>query len=73
VNIDWYKKQIPKRVAQHNFIHNYEEIYEKQITLVNRIPIEKKKGRLSLSSKIDAKQPYFMLLNDFDMSNYFNI
>jgi SAM-dependent methyltransferase len=62
VNIDWYEKQIPKRVAPHNFIHNYEEIYKNipSITRVNRIPIEKKKGLLS--SKIDAKQSIFHAL-----------
>ncbi|MBV9179659.1 MAG: class I SAM-dependent methyltransferase [Nitrososphaeraceae archaeon] len=62
VNIDWYEKQIPKRVAPHNFIHIYEEIYKNipSITLVNRIPIEKKKGWLS--SKIDAKQSIFHAL-----------
>lgn len=62
VNIDWYEKQIPKRVAPHNFIHNYEEIYKNipSITLVNRIPIEKKKGLLSF--KIDVKQSIFHAL-----------
>src|SRR5437762_5651737 len=41
VNIDWYEEQTPKRVAPHNFIHNYEEIYKNipSITHVNRIPI----------------------------------
>jgi SAM-dependent methyltransferase len=64
VNIDWYEEQIPKRVAPHNFIHNYEEIYKNipSITHVNRIPIEKKKGLLSLSSKLDVKQSIFHAL-----------
>jgi ubiquinone/menaquinone biosynthesis C-methylase UbiE len=26
VNIDWYEEQTPRRVAPHNFIHNYEQI-----------------------------------------------
>jgi trans-aconitate methyltransferase len=62
VNIDWYEEQTPKRVAPHNFIHNYEEIYKNipSITRVIRIPIEKKKGLLS--SKIDAKQSIFHAL-----------
>ena len=49
VNIDWYEEQTPKRIAPHNFIHNYKEIYKNipSITHVNRIPIEKKKGLLS--------------------------
>ena len=61
VNIDWYEEQIPKRVAPHNFIHNYEEIYKNipSITHVNRIPIEKKKGLLF---KLDAKQSIFHAL-----------
>jgi SAM-dependent methyltransferase len=59
VNIDWYEEQTPKRVAPHNFIHNYEEIYKKipSITHVSRIPIEKKKGLLSF--KLETKQSIF--------------
>src|SRR5205823_4468691 len=58
VNIDWYEEQTPKRVAPHNFIHNYEQIYKNipSITHVNRIPIQKKKGLLF---KIDTKQSIF--------------
>ena len=58
VNIDWYEEKPPKRIAPHNFIHNYEEIYKNipSITHVNKIPIEKKKGLLF---KLDAKQSIF--------------
>jgi SAM-dependent methyltransferase len=58
VNIDWYEEQTPKKVAPHNFIHNYEEIYNNipLITHVNRIPIEKRKGLLF---KLDTKQSIF--------------
>jgi|SRR6188472_768856 len=61
VNIDWYEEKTPKRVAPHNFIHNYEEIYKNipSITHVNRIPIEKKKGLLF---KLDVKQSIFHAL-----------
>jgi SAM-dependent methyltransferase len=64
VNIDWYEEQTPKKAAPHNFIHNYEDIYKNipSITHVNRIPIEKKKGLLSLSSKLDVKQSIFHAL-----------
>lgn len=65
VNIDWYEEKTPKRIAPHNFIHNYEEIYKNipSITHVNRIPIEKKKGGLSLLSfKLDTKQSIFHAL-----------
>jgi SAM-dependent methyltransferase len=58
VNIDWYEERSPKRVAPHNFIHNYEQIYKNipSIADVNRIPIKKKKGLLF---KIDTKQSIF--------------
>ena len=60
VNIDWYEEQTPKKAAPHNFMHNYEEIYKNipSITHVNRVPIEKNKGLLSLF-KLDTKQSIF--------------
>jgi hypothetical protein len=57
VNIDWYEEHAPKKVAPHNFIHNYEAMYKNNpsITYVNRVPIEKGKGLF----KLDTKQSIF--------------
>ena len=64
VNIDWYDEQTPKKIGPYYFIHNYEVIYKNipSITHVNRIPIKKKRGLLSLSSKLDVKQSIFHAL-----------
>jgi SAM-dependent methyltransferase len=57
VNVDWYEERIPKKVAPHNFIHQYEKLYKSMpsIKQVNRIPIVKK----GLLSRLDTKQSIF--------------
>ena len=63
VNIDWYEKQTPKKVAPHNFIHQYEKIYKDlpSVVQVYRIPIVKKEKAFSLF-KLDTKQSIFHAL-----------
>jgi ubiquinone/menaquinone biosynthesis C-methylase UbiE len=60
VNIDWYEKKTPIKAAAHNFIYQYEKIYQDipSVMQVNRIPIVKK----GLLSKIDVKQSIFHAL-----------
>ena len=57
INIDWYEEKLPKNVAPHNFIHQYEKIYRQfqQVKGVIRIPITKK----GLLFKHDTKQSIF--------------
>jgi SAM-dependent methyltransferase len=57
INVDWYEEDEPKKVAPHNFIHQYEEIYASipSIKQVRRIPIVKK----GILSKLDTKQSIF--------------
>ena len=57
VNVDWYEEELPKKIAPHNFIHKYEEIYSNipSVKRVRRIPIVKK----GLLSKLDTKQSIF--------------
>jgi SAM-dependent methyltransferase len=57
INVDWYEDEEPKKVAPHNFIHRYEEIYSSIPTVrrVRRIPIVKK----GVLSKLDTKQSIF--------------
>jgi SAM-dependent methyltransferase len=57
VNIDWYEESTPKKVAPHNFMHEYERIYWDLPTVsqVVRIPIVRK----GLLSKLDTKQSIF--------------
>jgi SAM-dependent methyltransferase len=57
INVDWYEEEAPKKIAPHNFIHRYEEIYANipSVKRVRRIPIVKK-GKLS---KLDTKQSIF--------------
>ena len=57
VNIDWYEDVPPRKVAPHNFIHEYEKIYREipNVTQVIRTPIVKK----GLLSGIDTKQSIF--------------
>jgi SAM-dependent methyltransferase len=57
INVDWYEDEVPKKVAPHNFIHRYEEIYSRIPTVkrVRRIPILKK----GVLSKLDTKQSIF--------------
>ena len=60
VNIDWYEEKTPTKAAPHNFIYQYEKIYQDipSVMQVNRIPIVKK----GLLSKIDVKQSIFHAL-----------
>lgn len=57
INVDWYEDEVPKKVAPHNFIHRYEEIYSSIPTVkrVQRIPIVKK----GVLSKLNTKQSIF--------------
>ena len=57
ITVDWYEDEVPKKVAPHNFIHRYEEIYASIPTVkrVRRIPIVKK----GVLSKLDTKQSIF--------------
>jgi SAM-dependent methyltransferase len=57
INVDWYEEELPKKIAPHNFIHRYEEIYANipSVKRVNRIPIVKK----GMLSKLDTKQSIF--------------
>jgi SAM-dependent methyltransferase len=57
INVDWYEEEVPKKIAPHNFIHRYEEIYAKipSVKQVRRIPIIKK----GILSKLDTKQSIF--------------
>jgi SAM-dependent methyltransferase len=57
INVDWYEEEEPKKIAPHNFIHQYEEIYASipSIKQVQRIPIVKK----GILSKLDTKQSIF--------------
>ncbi len=60
VNIDWYEEKTPIKAAPHNFIYQYEKIYQDMpsVMQVNRVPIVKK----GLLSKIDVKQSIFHAL-----------
>jgi len=64
INVDWYEEDVPKKIAPHNFIHRYEEIYANipSVKRVKRIPIVKK-GTLS---KLDTKQSIFHALKQVD-------
>jgi SAM-dependent methyltransferase len=57
INIDWYEEVVPKKIAPHNFIHRYEEIYANipSVMRIRRIPIIKK----GMISKLDTKQSIF--------------
>ena len=57
VNIDWYEERTPKKVAPHNFIHRYQEIYNDltSIRKSNQIPIVKR----GLLLKTVVKQSIF--------------
>jgi hypothetical protein len=64
INVDWYEEEMPKKIAPHNFIHRYEEIYAKipSVKQVRRIPIIKK----GMLSKLDVKQSIFHALKHTD-------
>jgi len=57
INVDWYEEKAPKKIAPHNFIHRYEEIYASipSVKRVRRIPIVKN----GILSKLDTKQSIF--------------
>lgn len=57
INIDWYEENLPEVVAEHNFVHSYEDIYKSMsgVKNVKRIPLIKK----GLLSTIDTKQSIF--------------
>jgi SAM-dependent methyltransferase len=57
INVDWYEEEVPKKIAPHNFIHQYEEIYANipSVKRVRRTPIVKK----GMLSKLDTKQSIF--------------
>lgn len=57
INVDWYEEELPKKIAPHNFIHRYEEIYANipSVKRVHRIPIV----RRGMLSKLDTKQSIF--------------
>jgi len=62
VNIDWYEERTPKKVAPHNFIHRYQEIYNDltSIRKSNQIPIVKR----GLLLKTCVKQSIFHAVKD---------
>ena len=43
INIDWYVENPPERIASHNFLHQYEEIYRRipSVDEVHKIPLKK--------------------------------
>ena len=59
INIDWYEESPSKSHASHNFIHQYEQLYQKytdaSTTTIKRIPIKRKK----FIGTLDTKQSYF--------------
>jgi hypothetical protein len=57
IDIDWYEEKLPRDVAPHNFVHQYEKIYRqfRKVKEVIRIPITKK----GLVFKHDTKQSIF--------------
>ena len=63
IDIDWYEEKLPRNVAPHNFIHQYEKIYRqsRQVKEVIRIPITKK----GLVFKHDTKQSIFHAIIKF--------
>ena len=44
IDIDWFEEKLPRNVAPHNFIHQYEKIYRqfRQVKEIVRIPITRK-------------------------------
>ena len=64
INIDWYEAQVPKKIAPHNFIHQYEKIYANISTVkrIRKVPIIKK----GLISKLDTKQSIFHASKEAD-------
>ena len=62
VNIDWFEEVIPKKVAPHNFIHQYQTLYKSTslVKQVYRVPIVSK----GLLFKFDTKQSIFHALKE---------
>ena len=61
VNIDWYEKEKPRKMAPHNFIHEYEKIYRNMPSIIEvyQIPIVNKGSWLR---SINTKQYIFHAL-----------
>jgi SAM-dependent methyltransferase len=64
LNIDWYEDAPPRKVAPHNFIHEYERLYRDipGVSKVIRIPIVKK----GLLYGIDTKQSIFHVVVKYE-------
>lgn len=64
LNIDWYEDAPPRKVAPHNFIHEYESLYRDipGVSKVIRIPIVKK----GLLYGIDTKQSIFHVVVKYE-------
>jgi ubiquinone/menaquinone biosynthesis C-methylase UbiE len=62
INVDYYEASMPKQIAPHNFLHQYEMIYKglPSVRSIRQIPITKKK----MFSMLDAKQSIFHVLVD---------
>jgi 2-polyprenyl-3-methyl-5-hydroxy-6-metoxy-1,4-benzoquinol methylase len=61
INIDWYEREKPRKMAPHNFIHEYEKIYRNipSVTDVYQIPIVYKGSWLR---SVNTKQCIFHAL-----------
>ncbi|HEX7033333.1 MAG TPA: class I SAM-dependent methyltransferase [Nitrososphaera sp.] len=57
VNVDYYENNKPEQIAPHNFMHEYEAIYQDlpSVKSIKRIPIVKKR----MFSVMDIKQSIF--------------
>jgi SAM-dependent methyltransferase len=64
VNIDWYEDVAPRKVAPHNFIHEYEKLYRDipGVSKIIRTPIVRK----GLLSGIDTKQSIFHVVVKYE-------
>jgi ubiquinone/menaquinone biosynthesis C-methylase UbiE len=60
VNVDYYEEGQVRQIAPHNFMHSYEEIYNRlpSVESVRRIPVVKRK----MLSTLDARQSLFHAL-----------
>lgn len=60
INIDWYEEEPPKKIASHNFIHEYEKLYNSipEVSYIERIPIKRKR----IFGLVNTKQSIFHVL-----------
>jgi len=60
INIDWYEEEPPKKIASHNFIHEYEKLYNSipEVSYIERIPIKRKR----IFGSVNTKQSIFHVL-----------